>query len=123
MRFFRFDRAMGAPLTSATEYLIINSVLTRVAHISGDVEIDCVYMGPRGRIGYQQAEKSHLFLVIQGDGWVRTEDNLHHNIGVGQAVFWQAGEWCETATPYGLTAIVISSENLDPGQLLKEISL
>ena len=35
---------------------------------------------------------------------------------VGQAAFWQAGEWHETRTTSGLTAIIVEGERLNPHQ-------
>jgi hypothetical protein len=35
-------------------------------------------------------------------------------VQAGDAVFWQKGEWHETITSHGLTAMVIESEDISP---------
>lgn len=39
-------------------------------------------------------------------------------VAIGDAVFWEQGEWHETKTDVGLTAIVIESDALDPAQFM-----
>jgi hypothetical protein len=36
------------------------------------------------------------------------------NIKAGQAAFWISGEWHESGTEFGMRAIVIESDSLDP---------
>ena len=42
---------------------------------------------------------------------------IDKKIQAGEAVFWMKGEWHETKTDTGLTAIVIEGETLRPEQL------
>lgn len=83
--------------------------------------IGCMYLEREGVVGYHYATVPQLFLVMQGEGWVRGEGNEKIRIAKGEAAFWEGGEGHETTTDTGLTAIVIESEELDPARFLKEI--
>ena len=39
----------------------------------------------------------------------------------GQAAFWQIGEWHESGTETGLSAVVVESESLDPSVYMQEV--
>jgi mannose-6-phosphate isomerase class I len=86
----------------------------RQNYTTGDVSIGCMYLEKDGVVGYHQATVPQLFLVVQGDGWVRGEETSKLPIKVGQAAFWQAGEWHESGTDTGMVAIVIESKVIDP---------
>lgn len=74
--------------------------------------------GRKGIIGYHQAAVPQLLLVIAGDGFVRGEKEGYVKVLLGDAVFWEKGEWHATKTDTGLTAIVIESEELDPSSFM-----
>ena len=118
MKFFRFDRATGSDMS---QFSTKNVLLSRIAKINGEVEIGVLHLGPRGEIGYHQAAVPQLFMVVQGACYVKDHGNVRRALTVGQAVFWDKGEWHEAASDYGLVAIVIESEQLDPAQLMREL--
>ncbi|MCI0712161.1 MAG: cupin [Chloroflexi bacterium] len=66
-----------------------------------------------GVLGYHQAATNQLFVVIEGQGWVCGENRDDRQpIRHGQAAFWAGGEWHETITEHGLTALVLEGESL-----------
>lgn len=69
-------------------------------------------------VGYHQAVVPQLLLIVEGEGFVRGETDDYINVQRGEAVFWNQGEWHETKTDTGLTAIVIESEELDTSSLV-----
>jgi quercetin dioxygenase-like cupin family protein len=86
----------------------------RQNYTTGDISIGCMYLEKDGVVGYHQATVPQLFLVVQGDGWVRGKDKERLPIKAGQAAFWEAGEWHESGTDTGMVVIVVESENIHP---------
>lgn len=80
--------------------------------INGHIGI--MYISPGGLVGYHQAIGDQLFMVVQGSEWVTGADRLHTNIEAGQAAFWRDGEWHESGSDAGMTAVTIEAETLNP---------
>jgi len=99
MKIFRFDRESGRNID---HYNSSGFTVTRVAHLLEETMIQYAYLEPNGSIGYHQATVPQLFLVVQGEGWVR-----------GQGAYWEEGKWHEAGTETGLTAIIIESVRFD----------
>jgi quercetin dioxygenase-like cupin family protein len=106
MKIYRFDRDTGRQVD---RYNSSGVTLSRMIHQFEEVVIHCAYLEPHGRIGYHQATVPQLFLVIQGDGWVRGEAPERTSIQAGQAAYWEEGEGHESGTETGMTAIIIES--------------
>jgi quercetin dioxygenase-like cupin family protein len=117
MRLFRFDAAVGRPID---QFGSTQLMLSPIARTTGQVQIGCMHIGPVGVVGFHQAGPAQLFLVVEGEGWVRSEDPEPVSIQAGQAAFWESGEWHESGSHTGMTAIVIESETLDPAQYMPE---
>ena len=93
-------------------------MISGIAHLTAEAHVHCMYLGPGGRIGYHQASLPQLFLVVQGEGWVRGESPERVSIAAGRAAFWEKGEWHESGTATGMTAIVIESGTLSPAEFM-----
>jgi quercetin dioxygenase-like cupin family protein len=119
MKVFRFDPNVGRPLTAFGSHDVM---LSRILRASSGVQIGCMHVQPGGVIGLHQAVGPQLFLVVQGQGWVRGKETPRTAIHAGQAVFWEDQEWHETGTETGLMAIVIEGEDLDPERFMPEAS-
>ena len=117
MKVFRFDQEIGQKMGVYDS----NFILSRIVMTERPARVGCMYLERGGLIGFHQAAVPQLFLVVQGKGWVRGEENEKRRITQGEAAFWDAGEGHETTTDTGLTAIVIESEVLDPAKFLTEI--
>ena len=113
MRVFRFDASAGQPVGLHGSAFI----LSRIARPSGDVRIGCMHVEAGGSIGYHQTTVPQLALVVGGAGWVRGEHPEKQPIVVGQAVFWEGGEWHAAGTDDGMMLIVIEATTLDPSLL------
>jgi quercetin dioxygenase-like cupin family protein len=81
--------------------------------------IGCMYIDPQGMLGHHEAPIAQLFVVVQGEGWVTGEDKKRINIKVGEAAFWEKGEWHTSGSNNGMTAILIQSESLNPELFMK----
>lgn len=117
MKVFRFDAGTGRPID---RFDSVNVVLSRIGRLDGSVQMGCFHLGPGGVIGYHQATMPQLFLVVQGAGWVRGEGPERRPIAPGQAAFWTGGEWHESGSETGMTAVVVESEALAPDVFMPE---
>lgn len=86
-------------------------------------QIGAMHIGPGGVVGFHQATVPQLFLVVGGEGWVRGPEAGRTPIRPNQAAFWTAGEWHESGSDTGMTALAIEGEGVDPTQLMQEISV
>ena len=71
-------------------------------------------VAPGGRIARHPATVPQILAVLEGSGSVSGADGQFQPIGVGEAVFWPAGEEHEMRTDGGLTALVLEAEGLLP---------
>ncbi|WP_031305720.1 cupin domain-containing protein [Brevibacillus panacihumi] len=112
MKRFRFDRQVGHEIK---QYESINAAISRIVRTQGPVSIGCIRIGPKGVLGYHPAVVDQLFLVVEGEGWVRGKDDSEPvPISAGQAAFWEAGEGHESGSEEGMIAMVIEGEKLNP---------
>jgi quercetin dioxygenase-like cupin family protein len=115
MKVFRFDSEVGRPLSAFGSHDVI---LSRILRTSCGVQIGCMHVQPNGVIAMHQAVGPQLFLVVQGQGWVRGQETAPTAVHAGQAVFWEDQEWHETGTETGLMAIVVEGKELDPERFM-----
>ncbi|HET9910919.1 MAG TPA: hypothetical protein VFQ13_03465 [Anaerolineales bacterium] len=115
MKIFRFGSEVGR---SIDHYKSSGFIISKVVHLFDDAFVNCAYLNANGSIGYHQATIPQLFLVVQGEGWVRGEAPDKISIKAGQAVYWKKGEWHESGTETGMTAIIIEGLNFDPAKLM-----
>jgi quercetin dioxygenase-like cupin family protein len=107
MKIFQFN---AHPSRAIIEYGSQNAVVAHLVRRSDQVSVVCIRLEADGVLGYHQATGDQLFLVIEGVGWVRAESTDRIPVTAGQAAFWHSGEWHETTTETGLTAIVIEGK-------------
>lgn len=115
MKVFRFDPAAGKEIE---QFGSVKAIISRILHLETEAEISSVYIRPNGKIGYHQAVTPQLFLLVQGTGWIKgaTEEKL--SVREGQAIFWEQGEWHESGSETGMTAVIIEGINIDPAELM-----
>ncbi|MNO13960.1 hypothetical protein D3C76_36000 [compost metagenome] len=110
MKIYRFVKETGKNITSYNS----NFIMSRIIRIEKDASIGCMYLEENGVIGYHQAVVPQLLLLMSGEGLVRGGNTNFIKVQAGDAVFWEGGEWHETRSGTGLTAIVIESPELNP---------
>ena len=115
MEFYTFSKDAGRKI----EAFQSDFVMTRIIRTVQDAHIGCMYLGQNGIIGYHQATMPQLLLILNGGGHVRGEKEAYIEVRPGDAVFWEKGEWHETKSEQGLTAIVIESNELQPSKFMK----
>jgi quercetin dioxygenase-like cupin family protein len=120
LKIYRFDAGVSRKITHYNSDFLMSLLLQ--AQDVPSIHIGCMHLPPNGIVGYHQAKIPQLLLVVQGEGWVRGESSEQPiRITSGQAAFWEAGEFHETTSLHGMTAIVIESEALAPHVSLQEV--
>ena len=117
MKIFDFSEKVGKKISAFQS----NFIMSKILNYKGNVHIGAMHLRENGIIGYHEAVVSQLLLIVDGDGYVCGADKEKVKVEAGQAVFWKKGEFHETCTENGLIAIVIESEDLEDGVLLKEV--
>jgi hypothetical protein len=110
MKIFRLDREVGK---SIDRYNSSGVIILSVAHFSSEAIIHYAYFEANGVIGYHQAVIPQLFIVVEGQGWVRTDAPDRLIIKTGQAAYWEKDEWHESGTKTGMATIIIEGSDLD----------
>lgn len=118
MKIFRFDRGVGKSIDT---YNSSGFVITRILHLFDEAVINCAYLEPNGVIGFHKAANPQLFLVIEGQGWVRDGSSERVSVKAGVAAYWEEGEWHESGTETGMTAIIIESIGFDLSKLMPAV--
>jgi quercetin dioxygenase-like cupin family protein len=115
MKLFRFDPEVGKSIEAhgSSEF-----VISRITHLLDEAIVNCAHLEANGVIGFHQAVIPQLFLVVQGEGWVRSASPERTSIQAGQAAYWGKGEWHESGTEMGMMAIIIEGVNIDFSQLV-----
>ncbi|PTX58178.1 hypothetical protein C8P63_11852 [Melghirimyces profundicolus] len=118
MRLFRFDREKGKIIRKFQSHGVrITPVLRR----DGFTQIGCLHLDPGSVLGCHPAAGPQLFLVVGGEGWVRTEADGKVPIRAGQAAFWEEGEDHESGTDAGMTVIIVEGGKMRPGEWMEEV--
>lgn len=118
MKLYQFNKETGKTITQYDSHF----VMSRITQTEKAAHIVCMHLGENGLIGYHQTVVPQLLLIVNGEGWVRGEQDDYIKVQSGEAVFWDKDEWHETKTDTGLTAIVIESEGLTPSLIKKDDS-
>lgn len=115
MRLYRFDREVGE---SIDRFDSTGFVISKIVRVLDGAIVNCAYLTPNGVIGFHQTTTDQLFVVLQGEGWVRGAEPERTPIQAGQIAYWQKEEWHESGTDTGLTAILIEGDKLDLSRLV-----
>lgn len=117
MRVYNFTKEAGKTIEAfGSQQLYMSRILSGAE----SPHIGCMHLEARGLVGWHQAPVPQLFLVVSGEGWVRAGEEAEILVSAGTAVYWEKGEWHETRTEIGLTAIVIEADNLNIAMPLVE---
>lgn len=114
MEFYKFSENSGKRISKFNS----DFVMSHIIQTEKSTHVGCMYLEVNGVIGYHQAVVPQLFLIMNGEGYVRGDKEEYVKVQSGDAVFWKKDEWHETKTDTGLTAIVIESEELCPSSFM-----
>ncbi|WP_141430387.1 cupin domain-containing protein [Bacillus sp. 03113] len=83
--------------------------------------IGCMYLDKDSILGMHQAPCHQLFIVVNGNGWVRVAEGERKTVQKGTAIFWEEGEFHESGSLTGMTAVIIEGPNLDPAMFKQSL--
>jgi quercetin dioxygenase-like cupin family protein len=105
-----FSSKAGRPLTAFGSRDVVFIPMLRPT-TAGAV---CMRVSPGGTIAEHPAAANQLFLVVEGEGWVRSPPDGRVHIEAGQAALWKQGEKHEAGSTTGLVAIILEGAGLQP---------
>jgi quercetin dioxygenase-like cupin family protein len=111
MRLFSFDAETGRLVGRFDSR---HTAVTHIVRAGGPFQVVCVHLGTGGVLGGHETVSNQIFCVVQGKGWVRVRDGERVPMEPGRGAFWEAGEWHESGTEFGMTAISIEGEGIEP---------
>ncbi|WP_213421230.1 cupin domain-containing protein [Bhargavaea massiliensis] len=114
MKLFEFDVTKAKRVTHGGSDFTIQPFVRS----GGRCQTALMTLGNNGVIGYHQAAVPQLLVVLAGSGTVCNEEKRHVPVREGSAVFWDRGEWHETRSAKGMTALVIEGEGLKESDIL-----
>jgi quercetin dioxygenase-like cupin family protein len=75
---------------------------------------------PGGILGMHPATCDQLFLIVEGEGWVRTNETEKISLKAGESAFWRKGEEHESGTANGMKVMIFEGDQLNPVRLMLE---
>lgn len=108
MKRYRFDGDTAKPITHDGSDFSIQPFVRS----GGRYQAALITLGESGVVAYHQAAVPQLLIVLSGSGTVCSDDRRHLPVREGEGVFWDKGEWHETRSEKGMTALVIEGEDL-----------
>jgi mannose-6-phosphate isomerase-like protein (cupin superfamily) len=90
----------------------LQATVNRLARLQGEGAVAVIRLDKGGVVGRHQTVRTQLFVVVDGAGVVSGEDGVDVPIAMGQAALWQQGEFHESRTDTGMTAVVIEIDDV-----------
>ena len=115
MEIYSFKKVCGKRIAHYSS----DFVMTKILQTSEATSVGVMYLEENGIVGYHQATTPQLLLIVGGTGSVSVDQEEYVQVGEGDAIFWQQGEWHETKTETGMTAVVIEGMGVNPSFLLQ----
>ena len=115
MKIYRFDIEVGKEIE---QFGSVKAIISKVVNLESEAVVNVAYIRPMERIISQQAAASQLFMLVEGEGWVRSESDEIFPVQEGQAMYWEKDEWHESGSENGMTAVIIEGVNFDPAKLM-----
>jgi quercetin dioxygenase-like cupin family protein len=115
MRIFRIESGNGYEIR---EHGSTNVFLSPVVDVDRSATIHWMHFDPRGLIGGHYLTSPQIFLVAEGDGWVKSNNLEPIPVIMGDGVFWDTGEWHEAGSESGMNVILVESKLPDPAAFL-----
>lgn len=122
MKIYRFNPEVGRHITQFASDFTMVGIIRVASHDAGDgqIQVGCMHIPAGGRVGYHQATVPQLFLIVAGEGWVRGNTETRRPVHAFEAAFWHGGEWHESGSETGMTAVVIEGKGIDPSLFMPE---
>lgn len=118
MEFYRFDAEVRREIQ---QFGSKNVGITPIQRMEGPLSIGCMHFSSDSVLGIHPATCPQLFLVVDGEGWVRVANEEKIAVQKGVAVYWTPGEEHESGSKTGMVAMIVEGDHLDPAKYLKEL--
>jgi len=111
MRIFRIESENGYEIR---EHGSASVFLSSIIDVNRSATIHWMHFDPHGSIGGHYLTNPQIFLIVEGDGWVKSNNPEPIPVTMEDGVFWDTGEWHEAGSESGMTVILIESKLPDP---------
>jgi len=101
VKIIRCDEEISLPVTRFGSRFKLGSL----ADIADVAHLNVLHLPAHGSMGRQEVTVRQLFVVVAGDGWVKSSDERSRLIGPGYGALFEVGEWFEIGTDSGMTAL------------------
>lgn len=115
MKIFRIESEKGFEIR---EHGSTNVFLSSVIDVDRSATIHWMRFDPRGSVGGRYLASPQIFLIVEGEGWVKSNNPEPIPVMVGDGVFWDTGEWHEAGSESGMVVILVESKLPDPASFL-----
>ncbi|MEO4052182.1 cupin [Solibacillus sp. CAU 1738] len=116
MKFYKFASTKGNFVTHFNSHFFMNKII----QTNSEAQIALMTLEENGVVGYHQAVVPQMLVILDGEGYVRSNSSDFTFIKKGEAVLWDKDEWHETKTKTGLIALVIESKEIETNCILMD---
>ncbi|TFE02345.1 cupin domain-containing protein [Jeotgalibacillus salarius] len=109
MKIFKIEKEVAKHVTHFDSDFLLNPIFS----LAGEIKTSFVTLEAGGVIGFHQATVAQFILILSGEGEVCSENRKYQPVMKGHAVFWEQGEWHETISASGLTALDVNHIHLN----------
>jgi hypothetical protein len=88
--------------------------LSPIVEVLESAAIHWLWFDPHSHMGLHRTESPLIYIVVEGSGWVKTEQIEPVEITYQDYVFWDTGDLCEVGTDDGMQVIAIESCRPEP---------
>ncbi|KIL51492.1 cupin domain protein [Jeotgalibacillus alimentarius] len=108
MRIFKVQKEEAKHVTHFGSKFLLNPVISS----DGEIKTSLITLEAHGIIGFHQTAVPQLMMVLSGEGKVCGENRVYKPVQKGHVVYWGKGEWHETLSETGMTALVVEGPAL-----------
>ncbi|WP_404407048.1 cupin domain-containing protein [Jeotgalibacillus malaysiensis] len=117
MKIFQIEKDKAKHVTHFGSECLLNPLISS----NGEYKTSFVTLEAGGIIGFHEAAVPQLMMVISGSGEVCSEDKKYQPVKQEDVIFWERGEWHESISAQGMTALIIEGPALKESHIhLKE---
>jgi hypothetical protein len=106
MRIFHIDPSQNEEVKAFHSQ---GAYLSPIVEVLAGAAIQWLWFDPHSHMGLHKTESPLIYIVVEGTGWVITEQIEPMEISCQDYVFWDIGDWCELGTDDGMQVIAIES--------------
>lgn len=110
MQTFNFGRDVA---TLIDRHASVGASQVQLGRSTDEAHVNVVYLEAGGVLGEHEAPTPQLFVVVDGAGWVSSEDGEQREVSAGMAILWSKGELHAAGTATGMTAVIVQALELE----------